>query len=252
MITYAHSGAMGDIIYSLPVIKHFGPGTLYIKLHANEHVARRFGYDGPVPEYHKNRLTEVDYEMIRPLLEVQTYIGQVGWTEDKDMQATYDLDNFRGVLFRTFRGNYLEGYFKTFNIPYTEEDIIKPWLFAVPKRIAPIVVSRSFRYRNKLSLDRWHRYVSLPNFDNNSIFIGLLEEYQDFCKEFNTKLPYCQCKDFLEMAEVIAGCDMFIGNQTFAYSLAQGLGKSTSLEIIDDRPLLLNECYFKREDCTYF
>ena len=35
-ITYKHSGDMGDIIFSLPVIKHFGTGILYLDPNGGE------------------------------------------------------------------------------------------------------------------------------------------------------------------------------------------------------------------------
>ena len=33
-----------------------------------------------------------------------------------------DLDHFRSVQFRTFEGNYVEGYHRAFDLPFTEAD----------------------------------------------------------------------------------------------------------------------------------
>jgi len=43
-----------------------------------------------------------------------------------------------------------------------------------------------------------------------------------------------------------------MGNQSAAYSIAMGLGKSSVLETIKIKPLQNNECYFPRFNCQYF
>lgn len=257
LLTYCHSGSLGDLIYSLPVVKHFGRGDFYIKLHAGNYTSRKYGYAGIpiVNAYHKEKFLESDVEMLAPLLAAQPYINKVIATEDRDMIADYDLDSFRGVMWRSFTGNYLEGYFRTFNIPYTSQDIITPWLTAEPKSIAPIVIARTFRYRNPNSITRWKQYVALDDFDKMAIFVGHEDEYNDFVETFCSKTRKPELfkpKDFLELAQVIAGSYYVISNQTFVYSLAQGLGKATSLETIPDRTLDNNECFFNRPDCYYF
>lgn len=254
MTTYCHSGSLGDLIYSLVIPKHFGEGNFYVKLHSIDHTTQKYGYAPQhVSEYHLRRLTDDDFYMLAPLLEVQPYISSVIPSLDSNLDADYDLDKFRGVMWRTFTGNYLEGYYKTFSVPYTPQDIIAPWLtVAKPTQAASIVVTRTFRYRNPSSVATWKRYTEIPGFSEAAVFIGLPEEHDDFEELFKVKVPYFKCDDFLEMAQVIAGCDLFIGNQTFAYSLAQGLGKPTSLECIPDRMLAQNECYFPRPDCFYF
>ena len=252
-ITYSHSGSLGDLIYSLPVVKHFGAGNFYVKLRSIEAVAAKYGYhQRDVSPFHLRKMTETEFYLLEPLLEAQPYITKVIPTDNFDFEATYDLDKFRSVLFRTFNGNYLEAYFKTFGIPYTVDDLIAPWLVAEPKAIAPIVVTRTFRYRNPVSEAKWKEFAALPGFNENTVFVGLADEHVDFQQMTGSKVPYYGCKDFLEMARVIAGCKTFIGNQTFAYGLAQGLGKQTFLECIPDRDLLHNECFFPRPDCHYF
>jgi len=51
----------------------------------------------------------------------------------------------------------------------------------------------------------------------------------------------------LELAEVIAGAESFVGNQSQAYALAVGLGVADIvLEARVDMPLARNECYFPK------
>jgi len=45
---------------------------------------------------------------------------------------------------------------------------------------------------------------------------------------------------------------MFVGNQSIAYALAMGLGKTSVLETIKIKPLANNECFFPRDNITYF
>ena len=209
----------------------------------------------PESNFHKRKMSDEDFKMLAPLLEAQPYINKVIATDDSEMQVTHDLDRFRGVLWRSFVGNYVEGYYKTFSIPYTAQDIITPWLTVEPKPIAPIVIARTFRYRDPNSITRWKQFVALDDFDKMAIFVGLDDEYDDFVTTFchpNRRPLHYKPKDFLELAQVIAGGSYVISNQTFVYSLAQGLGKDTALETFKNRALVNNECYFNRSGCNYF
>ena len=217
-------------------------------------MSRKYGYNVPaiVDAYHSKKMTDNEYKMLEPLLSAQPYINRVIATDDSAMVTDYDLDSFRSIMWRSFHGNYVAGYFTRFNIPYTEEDLITPWLTAEPKKVAPIVVARTFRYRSTDSEKTWKQFVSIPNFYNASVFFGNTDEHADFEKTFDVKVRHYKPTDFLEMAQIIAGAEHIISNQTFVYSLAQGLGKNTALETIPDRTLERNECFFKRDGCLYF
>lgn len=252
-LTYAHSGALGDLIYSLPVVKHFGKGDFYVKLRSMEYTATKYGYRQEHKQpFHLQKLSEEDFKLLAPLLEAQPYIINVISTDDSAMQATYDLDSFRGVLWRSFVGNYVEAYFKTFNIPYTAQDIVTPWLVAEPKEVAPIVIARTLRHRDPNSLLRWKDFTSLPNFKDIAVFVGHDDEYEDLKNTFDTSIPRYIPKDFLDLAQIVSGAQHIVCNGTFVYSLAQALGKPTTLETLKDRTLSNNECFFNRSNCFYF
>ena len=60
-------------------------------------------------------------------------------------------------------------------------------------------------------------------------------------------------KTLLDVAELIAGCDTFIGNQSVALSIAIGLGKEYFCEARRDLPIERNECYFPAQpNGSYF
>jgi hypothetical protein len=86
------------------------------------------------------------------------------------------------------------------------------------------------------------------------MFVGLPEEYTAFREATGWDLPYYATQTMLEVAEVIAGADTFIGNQSSNLALAIGLGVAkVHCEARVDMPLARNECYFANMGTiTYF
>ena len=247
---YKHSGTFGDLIYSLSVVKKLGNGIFTIALDNIERTVAEYGYrPDEVDPMHKGRFTVADFDLLEPFLIRQSYINEVKrWQGSHDI----DLDKFRGVLFRGFEGNYVQAYHRTFNLPFTEQDIKDPWLEADPKKIAAIVINRTFRYRCPVGTGTWQNLLDQANITQNGIFVGNEDEYVDFVKSTGFRVDRYPVKDFKELADVIAGADLFMGNQSAAYSIAMGLGKSSILETIKIKPLANNECYFPRDNCQYF
>lgn len=247
---FKHSGTFGDLLYGLPVIKKAGSGTMAIALRNIESCVAEYGYrPEEVDPAHKGRFRESDFDLLKPLLDRQSYINDViVWDGNHDV----DLDKFRGVLFRGFEGNYVEAYYRTFNLPFTPDVYNETWLEADPKRIAPVVINRTFRYRCPNGTASWQNLLANADIVNNGIFVGTEEEHQDFVQETGFAVKYYPVKDFKELADVIAGADLFMGNQSAAYSIAMGLGKASVLETIKIKPLANNECYFPRDNCQYF
>ena len=94
-----------------------------------------------------------------------------------------------------------------------------------------IVIIRSISRKNYLI-----NYSFLKKY-NDVIFIGLKNEYEDLKKEI-PNLNFYECKDFLEMAQIINSCKIFIGNLSFGYTLAEGLKKPRLLESGLNFPLI--------------
>jgi ADP-heptose:LPS heptosyltransferase len=90
------------------------------------------------------------------------------------------------------------------------------------------------------------------NITKNGVFVGTAEEHADFVKTTGFAVQYYPVQDFKELADIINGADLFMGNQSAAYSIAMGLGKASVLETIKIKPLANNECYFPRDNCQYF
>lgn len=250
-MNYKHSGSLGDIIYSLPVIKKMGAGQLFIPPNELKNTCQKYGYNTSIMhKQHNGCMTMNDILQLKPLLEAQSYITKVSI----GLPLEYvDLDKFRGYLFRRFHGNYVQAYLETFNLPFTYNDSADPWMEVDAKMIAPYVVCRTPRYitDEPLASKRHYEMARQYLFDKNAVFVGTEEEHKNYELAIDMKIDHYKVKDFLELAQVIAGCSRFIGNQTFAYSLAMALGRPAILEYSKTRPLNQNECYFRNHDVQY-
>jgi hypothetical protein len=253
MKTYRHSGTLGDLIYSLYIVKKMGGGQFQVGIENLEPCLTKYGYDpAGVDTQHRGRFTTQDFEWLAPLLERQTYITDVVTWHPGDTEPEVDLDRYRAVLYRTFEGNILQAYHKTFDIPFLMSDYDTPWLEADARTVKPIVVTRSARYRPADGEEGWRNIIETGMLADNAVFVGIPKEYEDFTKTFGIDLEYYQATDFLELANVVAGADLVVCNQGFTYSLAIGLGRPTVLEANKLVPLQMNECFFPRTTCQYF
>ena len=70
------------------------------------------------------------------------------------------------------------------------------------------------------SLLSWRRIME--RYKNKAMFIGLPEEHDAFQREFGT-IEYRRTENILEVAELIAGSQMFVGNQSCPAWIAIGL-----------------------------
>jgi hypothetical protein len=256
MRTFKHSGTLGDLIYSLPIVKKMGGGEFKVAINNIEDCVRKYSWGredwAQVDPDHRGRFKESDYLKLKPLLERQSYIQSTSMWNKGDADVDVDLDHFRSTLFRTFEGNYVQGYHIAFNLPFTMSDYDATWLEADPNPVAPIVVYRSGRYNDPDGIAKWKEIVKDADLERNGTFVGLENERQDFIRDIGVDVPLCPINGFLELANVIAGAEMVICNQSFTYSLAMGLGKPTVLETMKMKPLQNNECFFPRTNVTYF
>jgi len=253
MTTFKHSGTAGDTIYSLDIVRKLGGGTFNIAIGNIERCILQYtGRPADVAPEHRGRYTEQDYELLAPLIDRQPYINKVQkWFPD-DTAPDIDLDNFRSFLYRQFEGNIIEAYHKAFNIPWDDSMYNDVWLEADKKTIAPIIVNRTSRYLDHNSESIWRKMCIDADLANSAIFVGTPEEHKNFVNWAECKIPYYPVQDFKELADIIAGADLFLGNQSLAYSIAVGLGVETMLEIHKIKPLQYSECYFPRTSCNYF
>jgi len=255
MLTFKHSGAFGDLVYSLPLVQHLGGGEFYLHLDQLNWIGQHY-YGSAPAEFHKGRLTREDYFSLKELLLAQTYITKFEILTTSQ-EITHNLDRFR-PLFVGHPGNYVDIYATAFGI--TDPNILSKlrntaWL-TVPKPRQypnrPYVINRTQRWLPPQLPPEWRRWQEEGR-DLQSIFLGLESEYDEFIKQTGWRnCIYQQTEDLLAMAEYIAGADCYIGNQSVGLSLALGLGKQTLVELRRDLPRERNECYFHNRLCTEY
>lgn len=217
--TFKHSGDLGDIIYSLPVIKTLGGGTLYLDITGGEDEpsCRAQCMDG------KTKFNKISYDFIKPLIEVQPYIKEVKIYQ-KGQKIDYNLNLFRYKFAdpnsRSKTKNLLDLHMEAFGLP--EWDPNEPWLFVDNpiKLERKTIVTRSPRMQSNFPWFQSNKF----KFRDNAIFLGLPKEHEFFEWTFDIKIPYHPVKDALEIAKILKGAKALAANSTFILSVAIGLG----------------------------
>lgn len=246
MKRFKHSGAAGDLIYSLALMKQLGGGEFYLHLDQIDWVGQHYYGSRPDP-FHQGRMNQRDFDYMQSFMLAQTYITDFKVLDSKT-EITHNLDRFRPA-FVGHPGNYVDIYCQTFGISdATAQSQIRnsSWL-TVPnaKQInnRSWVINRTERWiPNQLS-PKWKEWKD-QGAEDRSIFVGLPKEYDLFKKNLGWDIPYYQTNTQLELAEVISGSERFIGNQSQALALAVGLGVEFHCEARRDLPIERNECYF--------
>lgn len=215
--TFKHSGNAGDIIYALPTLQALGQeskGDFY--LHLNQ--TGVYYSDHPLGNV---MLNQKMFEMLAPLLKAQSYINTV--EPYFAQKIDYDLDIVRDSPFLLNRGDISRWYMQIFNV---FPDLSNAWLKVTPDTTYQlhIILARSQRYNNP-NLD----YRFLAKYPH-VLFVGVEKEYQ-LMKESIPHLAYQPVQDFLELAQIIAGGKLFIGNQSFPYAIAEALKVKRILEV---------------------
>ena len=90
----------------------------------------------------------------------------------------------------------------------------------------------------------WRKVVE--TYGDRASFVGTEKEWRDFCFSFGNvaRIP---TKTMLDLARVIAGAKMFIGNQSAPAAIAEGLKKPLILETC----LMMPNTRFRRTDAQY-
>jgi hypothetical protein len=247
---FKHSGTMGDIIYGLAVMKRLGGGEFYLHLGQVDWITQHYYGSAPNP-YHKGKMSEKDFEFMRDFMEAQEYITHFGMLDVATTEITHNLDRFR-PMFVGHPTNYINIYCTVFGITDPDEQIKVsdgPWL-SVPEPTViegkPYVVNRSPRGFTAPGCNvAWTQWLS-EGVDQQAVFVGLPDEYDEFKKLTGWNLDYYPTRTMLELAQVIAGADQFLGNQSVALSIAQGLRVPYAFEARADLPIDRNESYFKQ------
>ena len=222
-LSFLHSGQLGDLIYSLATIKELSKShkcKLYIQI------------DKPMPLNYGNSSKKVfiskrSGDLIFPLLRNQDFLDAVDIYKDEKIDINLDL--FRDIPINlSFYSTRWFSHMCGINI-----NVENTFLSAKPHNLIKnkIIIHRSPRYRNP--------YINYKFLNNvkNLLCIGLEDEFKNLKKEIDN-LEFHDCKDFLEMAEIIKASKFYIGNMSFQYNMAEGLKIPRLLEASPDFPVV--------------
>ena len=192
MNNFYHSGATGDVIYAMPTIKALGGGVFNVNL------------------------PDDLYNTVLPLLESQEYIYEVKKGREF-VGNVFNLDKFRNNndLHLT---HLVQLHLQSFDI--IDETWKQGWL-----KIEPIKSNNSFinitpRYKS-LTTD-WIKEINfLKDNSDNVYFIGLESEYEPY----KHLIERYEIRDYLELAQLLAGAKYVSGNQSSFMAVAQGIGR---------------------------
>jgi hypothetical protein len=222
-ITFKHSGNAGDIIYSLPSIKMIcdkqnKEAVIYIKLNQPS------GFTDSQHPLGGVMMNKVMYDLLKPLLTAQSYVKDVLYFEEESVPAIdYDLDRFRVDNLNLSSGNIAQWINNSY--PELRPNLYEPSIQVLDNIKAKdyIIVNRSSRYQN-LFFD----YSQLSKYEN-VYFVGVESEFKAL-RLHNPNIIHLQVPNFLKMAEYIDNCQLFIGNQSMAFAIAEQLKVPRILE----------------------
>lgn len=216
MQTVGHSGNIGDILYSLPAMRQLGEVKLY--LHTNVDAKHPKGFSHVFGDV---RMPTVAAEALKPLLLATDFIKEVEIT-DTPPPVDYDFDMIRKINLK-YDNHISRWYFYAF--PELTCDLSVPIDFKLSgKKEYGIVLNRSERYNNSFD------YSILRPWQHQITFVGLPREWE----LMKLKLPgatYQPTKDLKELATIIADCDLFIGNQSSPFAIAEIMKVPRILEV---------------------
>lgn len=215
--TAAVTGGIGDIVYSIPIMRKLEIKLLYVK-------------ENFYPKPYGSMYTAVKSLLASQGIECLPIEGGTPFNVfPDDCKPDYNLDAWRVrpgrdsvhiiqnmmFHFRCYDANwnapFLRGFDNFVEHPFN-------------------LVFLTDRWRENSKVD-WKAVRSrLQNEGNPFYFIGLPEDHDNFVKNYGeiTRMP---TQDLLLMAKLIAQCKALYCNQGVALTIAQGLGKKYFLEV---------------------
>ena len=225
-LTFLHSGHLGDIINSLPLIKEIAKNSkCYLYLEVKKKMSKEVdGGDHPFGDFY---LSEDAINKLIPLLKNQKYISDVRIYNSQTIDINLNL-------FREWPINFnIDSVRWYFHLAGVHADLTNPYIEVESHKTIKnkIIIMRSLRRQNNLV-----SYNFLNKFEN-PLFLGLKSEYDDL-KKVIKNLDHYECGNFLELASIVKASKVFIGNLSFGYALAESIKVKRLLESGANFPLV--------------
>lgn len=233
MINFIAGGLMGDFIHSLYVVKHI---CLQQNKKANVFIAEGYG------DVWKFSL-EKTHDDLKELMLNQSYIEQFKILDTKNPPKDFiDLTEWRKHLVKK-NGVYVYGWTDVLSKCYkfTPSENYA-WLKSIshnPTTKDKILIHRSIHRHN--GQFPWKEILN--NIKNQEVLFLMVSdiEWQKFPYKYDNVKPL-HMPTVSEIANSIAGCKMFIGNQSSPFSIACGLDVPRLVELdADPAAFYMNE-----------
>ena len=226
MITFAHHGKIGDLIYSLnfclELVQRFNQSQFNYFIQTNvPHLNNSVGDKGVV-------LTAEAAKFIEPLLKAQPYIKLVSYGDLIPVKAIHLNDFIRQPINFT-AGDIRDYYYGLTNVMLPRQ-FWKKILFVEPNN----------KFKDKILFTLTERYINcnvdykqLEQFKDSIVFLGTEAEHKVFCQKYFQMQFAGKFNSLLQIAELIQGCKGYISNQTGLFALAEGLKVNRGLITAD-------------------
>ena len=230
------TGDLGDIIFALCIIRQI-PGAPHTLCLRSSPSTKAKGPEG----------VQRMYDLLAPLVSPQPYIADIQIIQPGD-PVDWKSEDFRlaghYTKGETLMRAHLKHLIKVKGIGH-DFTAAEPWLFNVepsPRSKGRVVINRTGRYRNEKF--PWKEVVA--HFRNRLLFVGLHHEWREFIGHHGY-VEYQPTADMLEVAQLIKGSGLFIGNQSCANAIAEGM-KHT---IVQETHLEFPDCIYVRPNASH-
>lgn len=173
------------------------------------------------------------FNNLRPLIIAQEYIED--YLEYKGEEVDFDFDYIRSKIYVNQPLGSLNRYFM-YAFPEMNCDISEKWIDAEDNfddlALDMVILNFTLRYRNNFI-----NYFFLKKYESVIRFVGLPDEYNCFCKQWNLELKYLAVDNFLELSAYIKKCKFFLGNASMCYQIAEA---TKCKRILETCPMIPN------------
>ena len=230
-MTITSAGDIGDVIVLLAVMAQIPDGRHTLLLQPS-----------PLTKYKTNDAVAALRAGVKRLAESQPHIERCDtWNGE---HVDWRSQDFRGryhTIGNTLMGAHALWLQVATGITANDRS---PWLTvdALPGMGDVVLINRSERHQNVYF--QWAEVVR--HYGHRARFIGTKAEHRIFCQAFGN-VAYQPTTDMLDAAQMIAGCGLFIGNQSSCMNLAIGIGAPAIQEVC----LHLPDCIYPRHNIQY-
>ena len=235
---FTHSGALGDVLYSLPFCQAFSRacGHEQFDFFITANLPFSHGHQHPAGSV-MTSLALANF--LLPLLQSQALIRQAGvidlhQVDRASLSHCHNLDHFRHLPINLAANHLANHYFYLTNA-VIKKDFHTPTLQVTPdaRAAGKIIVFRSERYRHpELS------YQSLHAHRDHILYLGLPQEYEQFRQDC-FECDHMVVDNALQAAKLMQGARWVLGNQTLLFAIAEQLKVPRLLEQSPSAPNVL-------------